>query len=367
MISPLSAQVFTATSGSRARFPKRVFCFPGDSRVRRTSERPLRFVGAMLALVLVLALLPTGTGAQDQQQAETVADAVGWLLGQQAEDGGFPGFSGGSDPGTTADAVIALVAARSLGIEADLEPALVYLGGNALVLAQTGPGSAAKLSLALAAAGLDPHDFNSIDPLSIVEAAARSGLIGFGPFDHALGILALAAAGEEVPEGTIAIARDSQGEDGGWAFDGSTGAGAADTNTTALVIQALVSAGLSDDEVVARGIAYLLSTQAAEGGFPYQPGGPIDANSTALSLQALIAADGVDDALIDSAQAALSGFQNENGSFSWMFDPRDENMFATLQAIPAAAGLAMPIKFVGVARPVAATPEATPVAVLRAA
>jgi prenyltransferase beta subunit len=232
----------------------------------------------VLGLALLLTLLPLGLSAQDNARSDAVASTVGWLLDQQADDGGFPGLSGESDPGTTADAILALVAARSLGIDTELAPALNYLAENALVYAQTNPGSAAKLALTLSAAGLDPHDFNKVDPLAIVQAAAANGLIGFGPYEHALGILALAAAGEAIADETIAVAMDTQGEDGGWAFDGSVEAGAADTNTTALMVQGLIAAGLSDGEAVAGGIDYLLASQDAEGGFPNQPGGDVDAN-----------------------------------------------------------------------------------------
>ena len=45
-----------------------------------------------------------------------VQSAVDWLLAQEAEDGGFIGYSGSSDAGTTVDALIALGAAKRAGI-----------------------------------------------------------------------------------------------------------------------------------------------------------------------------------------------------------------------------------------------------------
>jgi hypothetical protein len=36
-------------------------------------------------------------------------------------------------------------------------------------------------------------------------------------------------------------------------------------------------------------------------------------------------------------------FQNESGSFSYVLDPKDENLFATVQAIPALAAQPFPI------------------------
>jgi prenyltransferase beta subunit len=109
---------------------------------------------------------------------------------------------------------------------------------------------------------------------------------------------------------------------------------------------------------VAGGVEYLLAAQADDGGFSYLSGDPIDSNSTALSIQALIAA-GADDAAIGAAMTALMAFQNENGSFSWMLDPRDENLFSTVEAIPALAGLAMSFSVTDAGgTPVAATPIA---------
>jgi prenyltransferase beta subunit len=366
MTSPYDDFESTVPSGSKARFPKRVFCWSPARPLPRPTGRYSHLVSVTLGLLLVLTMMPGLAAAHDDAYHESVQQAASWLMAQQADDGGFPGFSGESDPSTTTDAVIALAAAQPEGVEESIDAALAYLGTHALVVAQAGPGAAAKLSLALAAAGLDPRDFEGVNTLSIVQAAADQGLIGSGPFEHALGMLALSAAGEPIPDGVIAVVRDTQGDSGGWAFDGATDAAAADTNTSALMVQALIAAGLDNDEAVTRGIDYLLSTAAPEGGFPYQPGGPIDANSTSLSTQALIAAGRADDAVVDSALQALVELQNESGSFSWIDDPRDENMFATLQAIPALAGQALPVLPMQSAIP-AATPIASPVALLPAA
>ena len=82
-------------------------------------------VTMMFAMVV---LLPAGVGAQDGTPAATPAEtlsaqggdleaATTWLIDQQLEDGAFPGFSGEADAGTTVDAVIALVAAQSRGVD----------------------------------------------------------------------------------------------------------------------------------------------------------------------------------------------------------------------------------------------------------
>lgn len=232
-----------------------------------------------------------------------------------------------------------------------------YLEGQALVYAQFSPGAAAKFSMALVAAGMDPHDIDNVDPMSIVVVASGLGMIGLGPYDHALGLQALVATGEAVPDLAIQAARDSQIEDGSWAFDGTSTPGAGDTNTTAQMLMGLMAAGVHD-EMVDRGIAYLAGATNDDGGYPYQPGAESDANSTALVLQAFIAAGDPD--LVDAQEqaiAALLGMQNESGAFFYMASVPDDNQFATVQAIPALAGVAFPLP---VALPVLATPEATP-------
>ena len=140
--------------------------------------------------------------------------------------------------------------------------------------------------------------------------------------------------------------RAAQGEDGGWAFDGSTAAGAADSNTTALVIQALVAAGHGDDPMVDRALAFLSTLLVPDGGFAYGPADPLvaDANSTALVLQALIAA-GEDPASPEwgNAPLALALFQTPSGGLRYMATDEEPNLLATVQAIPAMEGLSLPV------------------------
>lgn len=279
-----------------------------------------------------------------------------WLMNQRGAEGSFPGFDGTPDPGVTVDAVTALALA---GLANELEPSLTYLEGEALVYAQTGPGSAAKLALMLVAAGLNPRDFATVDPLSIVEHAAAQGMIGFGPFDHALGLLALTAGGSAIPAAAMDAAWSSQSEEGGWAFDGTTATGAADSNTTALMIRALVAAGFGTDERVAGATIWLASLVMPDG-MPYQSGGPADSNSTALAIRAFGAVgQGVSEVELDALVHALIGFQNENGSYSWMLDPRDDNIFSTVEAIPALATVRDVAE--GGSTP-AASPQASPTA-----
>ncbi len=218
---------------------------------------------------------------------------------------------------------------------------------------QTGPGQAAKLALAAVTGGRDPRDFAGLDlvaamtaPLATPVPAGVPGIYGDDLYDHALVLIALAASGETISEAALEPLRASQGEEGGWAFDGSTGPGAADSNTTALVIQALAATGRADDPVVDRALAYLSTLLVPDGGFAYGPGDPLvaDANSTALVLQAVIAA-GEDPASGEwgNAPLALARFQTPDGGLRYMATDEEPNLLATVQAIPALEGLSLPV------------------------
>jgi hypothetical protein len=260
--------------------------------------------------------------------------------------------------------VIALGAAKNSGIDLDLSKAVAYLEQNGLVYAQTGTGQAAKLALAMFAAGENPHDIAGVDPIALVVRGQRDDtkLYGTGVYDHALSIMALTTAGESIPQSAFDALKKTQIKDGSWAFDGQKVVGAGDTNTTAVVIQALVAAGKGQDPMIEKALEYLKTAQAESGGFAYQPAAQLvpDANSTALVVQAIIAV-AQDPASADwkNAAGALAASQNPTGAFYYQAQQPDDNLFATTQAIPAIAGQALPV----IAKSgEIATPEATPAA-----
>ena len=311
---------------------------------------------AALAVCLVLGVILGGastarTAAARQDATPTTRSALeraaAWLQGQQLADGGFVAFAGESDPGATVDAVIALAVARNAGLDVaqSLERAATYLASSGDAYGSQGIGQAAKLALAAQAIGpgadLDPGAM-TVDPADLATPSGVPGIVGSGVFDHALVVLALAGSGKAVPPAVLDALGPVQGADGSWAFSGDTAPGAGDTNTTALAIQALVAAGRGGDPMVAAGLGFLRSAQAPGGGFAYQPIAPLvaDANSTAVAVQAIIAA-GED---WRGAAGALAAFQNPSGAFRYTDDQPDDNLFATVQAIPALAGAALPIR-----------------------
>ena len=332
-------------------------------------KRTVDVLVSLIITAMVMAASVIATGAQEATPVSVAADleaATAWLIDQQGEDGGFPGFSGESEPSITIDAVMALAAAEHRGIDTSdaIDEAVGYLqsGDVALVFAQTGTGQAAKLVLGMVAAGEDPSDIAGVNPLALLEQGANpdTGVYGTGVYDHALVMLALAATGSDIPAEAITALEETRTPEGGWAFDGTVTEGAADTNTTSLVVQALVAAGQGDSALVSDALAYLLMGVDGTSGATFQPGAgfPADASSTAFVTQAVIAVG--DDPSSDAwgnLTAALGAFQAGSGAFFFNSEDTAENLFSTVQVIPAVAGLALPI----VPADGQATPVATPV------
>ncbi len=290
--------------------------------------------------------------------------SVSYLQSQQADDGGFPGFEGTSDAGVTTDAVVALAAAEAAGVDtgSTIADALTFLETEGLTYAETGPGQRAKLILAVIAAGDDPTSFAGQDLVEPLFASkSETGVYGSGLFDHALVTLAAAAVGSDQTAALAGIFASYQTPDGSWAFDTTTTAGAGDTNTTALVVQALVAADMADSPPIEPALAYLGMAQVPGGGFAYQPADPLvpDANSTALAVQALIATNAdLTNESVSAAIDALAAFQNPSGGFRYTNDVPEDNLFATVQAIPALAGYALPVVTEGGAATPVASPQA---------
>ena len=319
----------------------------------------VRCLLVLTALVAVLAAPVSRALAQDASPAASPAagpglqGAVDWMVPQQSEDGGYPGFEGTSDPTATANYIVALAAAGAAGIDVaePLERAWAYMNEQALVFAQSGAVQAALLSLAAAAAGQNPTEVNGILPLTLATSLVNdvTGLYGAGVYDHAIILMAMEVAGEAVPPAAVEALQALQIADGSWAFDATTSEGAGDSNTTAMVIQALVAVGEGDNEMIASAVAYLETATEAPGRYGYSAAEPVvaDANSTALVVQALIAT-GVD-VEASGDLAGLASFQNPSGAFRYQdADPAD-NAFATVQAIPALAGAGLPVIGAGVA------------------
>ncbi len=312
------------------------------------------FQALLIAIVVALLLAPVSPAlAEPSDDALSgdadVQEALSWLIEQQSADGGFSdGFSPESSVTATAEVIIALAAggedAGMIQSEAGASP-VIFLYEKVEAGQVEGVGTVAKVSMAVVAVGLDPTDFGGRDLIGELEAAydADSGSYGGSIFDQALVILALANAGREVPEEAVDYLLAHQTEDGAWNFMGDTAEQSGDTNTTALVIQALAATGHEDATEPA--LEYLQGIQNEDGGWPYQNpsdfGTETDANSTALVLEAIYAlGQTADDWQVGDADplSALLALQNDSGSFSFQASFPGDNALATIQAIPAVAG-----------------------------
>ena len=284
------------------------------------------------------------SAAAAQKPSGPMQAAAAWLRTQQQADGGFSnGFVPGSDPGATADAVLAIAAlgqSPSDWTVAGGQNPLDFLEQSAASGSIAGAGAFAKLALAAIAAGADPRSFGGADLIAGIldDFSAQVGLFGGGPFDSALALQALAAAGEPAPEGAVAGLLATRLADGTYSFNGDETPGAGDSNTTAMAVLALVAAGGRQE--IAPSIEYFRSAQNDDGGWTYQKpsafGEATDANSTALVMQALVAAGEDLSAWNDPAQA-LQALQVPSGAFIFNAATSSENLLATVQAIPALA------------------------------
>lgn len=298
-----------------------------------------RLTGLILVFAFFLAFLVPAPA----NGADGLAAAVAWLRTQQQEGGGFSnGFAPESDVAATADAVVAIVSAGEAPTQWTSGGAspLDFLEQRALEV--TTPGLAAKVALAAIAAGEDPSAFGGVDLLGVIAAGfdPATGFYGAGPFDSALCLLALEHADAGAPQEAIQALLRARQPDGSYAFDGAMTPGSGDSNTTALVVQALLIAGAGGETVAS--YDYFRRTQNPDGGWTYQKPSPFgeetDANSTALVIQALLAG-GQDLAAWNDPLAALTGLQQPSGALAYNAGTPGDNFLATVQAIPALAGV----------------------------
>jgi len=301
-------------------------------------------------LTLLFALTVLLTLIVPVQAGDPITDGLAWLKSQQQADGGFTnGFSEGSDLGTTCDIIPAIAAGgqdASTWVSDSGHSPLDYLYAQVAEGAVDKIGLKAKVVLALLATGQDPATFAGHDLIAELNATydEATGSYGSTLFDQALVMLALFDTGQPVPDGAARYLLDNQCTDGAWALFGGTTAGTGDTNTTALVIQALCTTGHQDE--IGEAFAYFHRVQNSDGGFPYQNpsdyGTDTDANSTAVVLQALLAAgeplSNWTPGGTDPLGALVSLHDPTSRAFFWQAGLSYPNVLATAQAIPAVAG-----------------------------
>jgi hypothetical protein len=323
-----------------------------------------------LVLVIVAAVIASGcrfSGFNDPVARSSAGAATAWLLSQQQPDGGFevagfPGFE-------TSDAILAI--AENAQTEQTWSTAQARAAVANVVRSGKTPlhaiddfadgtlsaGQAAKLIVLVAKPlGYAPEAFNPQNDGTTrnLVAAMNAGTTpdgGYGAFNATLyAAIAQKLATNAVPGNTLALIRASQEPSGGWDFAGNpTPDGTPpDVDSTALAMQALVSAGVpANDTDLRQGLVFLAQQHRPLGAF--QSFGVNDPNSTSTAIFAIVAA-GYDPTLpcwrnvavpALSGQAYISplewlrGKQLPDGHIASPNDSFGLNTFATAQSVQA--------------------------------
>ena len=335
-----------------------------------------RLIAVGLAGALVVGAAAAAGAAPPKKRARAAAS---YIASKQKPSGAIPAFS---KIGSTADAVLAFVAARQG--RRPMNRALDYLAKQV-----RNPGSAdervdavgemAKVVLAAAAGGRNPRSFGTRNLVTEIRGTQlQSGRYGrdTAVFDHALAMLALRSAHAADRDGPARRAarwlKDAQCSDGGWQYDKppgpkddpncSTGAEddffTTDTNTSSYAFQALRYRRKRLNYNALR--FFTRARDGARRGWGYTPGSLTDANSTGLVLQAFASSN---QATPDGSKKALRRLQyrlcgKSGGAFAFTWEAKSgggyrrsgRDLGATIGAIPGLMGRSLPLRPVSVTK-----------------
>ena len=257
-----------------------------------------RTLVACLVALAVVSAAPQTAGAISRSRHRAL-EGASYIVGQQRANGAICAFS---CIGSTADAVVSLVAARTAF--RDMKQAVAYLRRQVERGHVTGVGLRAKVAMAAEAGGANPRAFGGVNLVrSITDIEGGDGHYGDAAvFDQALAMLALRGAGTQPSAAAASWLEAAQCDDGGWQYDAPPSPSddehcfdasapdpgdffTSDSNTTGLAIQVLRT-GTDVDEA----FAFLPTLRDGRAGWGYSQGYPTDINSTALVIQAYAAA-----------------------------------------------------------------------------
>jgi hypothetical protein len=245
------------------------------------------------------------------------ASPVQFLQEHQGIDGGFAEVGGRSS--------LSLTAWVALGLESRGEPAgqaLDYLRAHE----DDRMPATTRALVALAAAALG-------DP-----APAARLPTGVGQTNAIIWtIIARRQAGLPVPAALVRALVARQVRSGGWSW---AKGGAPDSNDTAAAVQALRAVGVSGASI-RRALAYLTTTQQADGGFALLPGRSSDAQSTAWAIQGFLAAG---KAVPRNALTYLRQLRRTDGSYALSKRYATTPVWVTAQVLPAVARRPFPLR-----------------------
>jgi hypothetical protein len=204
-----------------------------------------------------------------------------------------------------------------------------YFSQNELEL--TKPTDLALVALAETALGQ-----NASRPLARLRALERpTGSVGRLVNGTAWSVIAFRAAGLPVHHRTIRWLLSRQTRAGGWGWT----VGAADSNDTAAVVEALRAAKVGG-RPIRRALRFLLGFRNSDGGFELIQGAGSDAQSTAWAIQAFLSAGKPPPR---GAEAYLRRLQLGDGSFRYSARYTTTPVWVTAQVLPALARRPFPL------------------------
>src|SRR5256714_5298437 len=313
----------------------REFLFSGDSDRPPVPNSALevqvkRLARATLIAIPLLLVHPAIVSAQAPLPSNAQR-AFQWLQCTQQQSNGQIG-SGGNP--------IARSSEVALGLAAAGQPASAMRSGT-LSLAdylKTAVSGDVGTNGELLLARVSQSDTGPRASVAALLQAAKStsgssaGEYGSDIYSDALAVLGLRANGESIGQDAIDFLKSHQSSDGGWSFDNANQFGT-DSNTTALVLQALISAGVpSNDASISKGFDYLAKAFSG-GGFGDNPNAAPDPNSDELAIQAILAAGRQNDSawssMLSQALKYLEGQQIASGSDQGAISSSFSKLFAT--------------------------------------
>jgi hypothetical protein len=322
-----------------------VVAFKSFSEEKIHMQRFNNFFTIFLLLIFSISL---SQSFHVQAQSETEIDfsqTIDYLSDQLLPDGGFPGLSEGSDPGTTARALLAF---RAINLDPDqfvssegktpidylLETYTGYISDDNQLLF---PGNAGLILASLAIYEAYPAELPQLilDTLkedgSFSTEASKDWNSGVATdLSQALAIIGLSSAGKQIPAIAVDYLVAKQMEDGTW--DNGFGS---DPDSTAIVVISLLSSGQVDssDPVILKAIQYFRESQLENGGWrPLWDSTMMNVDTTGWITLALISAgEDLADWEVDGInprEALIPAIQSD-GSIGTSFN----NVFSTVEAL----------------------------------
>jgi hypothetical protein len=258
--------------------------------------------------------------------ASPAAGGVSFLQARQLDSGGFAEAGKPAYPQLTAWAVLGLRAAGA-----------TPSGPAARYLVQHEPELGSATDLALVVLAESALGQNADRPLARLRALEwPNGSVGGLVNGTAWSVLAFRTTHTPVHRTTIHWLLSRQSRAGGWGWT----AGAADSNDTAAVVEALRAIGVRGTPIQ-RGLRFLLGFRNSDGGFELTRSRGSDAQSTAWAVQAFLAAG---KAPPRGSLAYLRRLQRADGSFRYSARYVTTPAWVTAQVLPALARKPFPLR-----------------------